>query len=80
MERKIRTGISRRTRAALGGFLGAAALGAAAVAPQQAEGADFTRTDLDFILTQIGIAEQHAAGQSLFRVRVEHDPGPDRRL
>ena len=63
MKGKVR--ISRRVRAALGGVLTAGILvGGAGV--QEAEAANFIKSDLDFILTQIKISEQHAQGGALF--------------
>ena len=60
MRRRVRA--SKRLRAALGGVVTAGLLAGAA----GAQAAEFDRTDLDFILTQIDIAEKHAAGQALF--------------
>ena len=62
MKRTIRK--SRRLRAALGGVLGAGLLiGGAGV--NEAEAVTFIKSDLDFILQQIKISENHAAGNPL---------------
>jgi hypothetical protein len=49
----------------LGGLLSVGALVVAAGTPSQAEGVNLIRSDLDFMLQQIKIAEAHAAGGSL---------------
>ena len=61
---KPRVRISRRVRAALGGVLTAGILVGGAGVPQ-AQAADFIKGDLDFILAQIKISEQHANGVPL---------------
>ena len=53
--------LSRRQRAALGGLLTAGALLAGGVATPNAEAVTLIQSDLEFMLTQIKIAEAHAA-------------------
>ncbi len=62
MKRRIRQ--SRRLRAALGGVLGAGLL-VGGVGVNEAEAVTFIKSDLDFILQQIKISENHAAGNPL---------------
>ncbi len=62
MKRRIRQ--SRRLRAALGGVLGAGLL-VGGTGASEAEAVTLIKSDLDFMLQQIKIAENHAAGNPL---------------
>jgi Ca2+-binding RTX toxin-like protein len=62
MNRRIRK--SRRLRAALGGVLGAGLI-VAGTGASEAEAVTLIKSDLDFILQQIKMAENHAAGNPL---------------